>query len=127
VKQFFYGLVAAMTFAGAANASALLAAGSLFGGASQTTAVCYIFNAGPNVVALTAINMLNAEGSPLTLTVHGCGASLPAGQSCGIAASIAGNQTYSCVASFPKNPLNMRGIMEVRDSSQSTLANTPLR
>lgn len=120
-------LAALLGTAAAAQAADTLAAGTIYGGPTQATAVCYFYNAGNTTLSLVGPHMADANGSVLTLAVNQCGATLLPGRACGIAADIAGNQIYSCETVVSPSKANARGILEVRDSKQVTLQNIELR
>jgi hypothetical protein len=110
-----------------AHAQQILSAGSIYGGLDQAVAVCYFYNSGDSSLSLSGTQLADQNGTPLTLTVNQCGATLPAGGACGIAANIANNTVYSCKTTVSPTKENARGILEVRDSSQETLQNIELR
>lgn len=111
----------------AAHAQQILSAGTIYGGPDQAVAVCYFYNSGGSSLGLSGTQLADQNGTPSTLTVNQCGATLPAGQACGIAANIANNTVYSCKTTVSPNKTNARGILEVRDISQKTLQNIELR
>ncbi len=125
-KQLVLSLVVALSSAGVAHAEQTLAAGSLYGGPSQTRAVCYIFNAGPTV-NIVFMDMYDQNGVTVPLDIRQCGGPLATGQSCGIAGNITNNSTYSCSANVTPGKTNVRGILEVRDANQNSLTNIELR
>ena len=116
-----------LSMATAAQAADILSAGTIYGGPAQAKAVCYFYNSGTSTLGLSGTQLADANGTVLTLAVNQCGATLGAGQACGIAADIAGNQVYSCKTVITPNKKNARGILEVRNSSQVTLQNIELR
>ncbi len=110
-----------------AEAQSILSAGGLYGGPSQVRAVCYFYNSGSSSVALAGSNILDQNGSAQTLVVNQCGSSLSPGRTCGIAANASNNQPYSCRTFASPNKTFLRGVLEMRDSSQRPLANVELR
>ena len=127
MRSILVASVAILGITGAAQAQQILSAGGLYGGPSQVRVVCYFHNSGSSPVALAGSNILDQNGTAQTLVVNQCGTSLAPGRTCGIAANATNNQPYSCrtFASPSKGPL--RGVLEVRDSSQRPLANVELR
>jgi hypothetical protein len=113
MRSGFLALAALLGMATTAHAQQILSGGTLYGGPAQVRAVCYIYNSGTTSLQPLAVNQ--------------CGSTLLAGQACGIAANIAGNQVYSCKTVVSPNKANARGILEVRDSGQRTLQNVELR
>jgi hypothetical protein len=109
------------------HAATILAAGSLYGGPAQVRAVCYVYNAGNSPVRLSVPEITDQNGTPVTLVINQCGTSLSAGRTCGVAANIADNSTYSCKTVVGAGATNIRGILEVRDVNQNVLQNMQLR
>jgi hypothetical protein len=121
-------MIGAMLCASTAGyAGSILAAGSIYGGPSQVRAVCYIYNAGKTPVTLSGPEITNQNGVQQTLVINQCGTTLSAGITCGVAANIANNSTYSCKATLGAHAANVRGILEVRDVDQNVLQNIELR
>lgn len=92
--------------------------------------MCYFSNSGSSSVALAGSNILDQNGTAQTLVVSQCGVSLAPGRTCGIAANATNNtnnQPYSCRTFASPNKGPLRGVLEVRDSSQRPLANVELR
>ena len=77
-----------------------LASGPLFVGSSvpQQLASCYVSNAGTTAVALASVRIAGPNGQPIALvpTSISCGASLAAGQLCGIEGRVVPNVPYAC-------------------------------
>ena len=119
--------VLSLALGSAAHAQQILSAGTIYGGPAQTTVVCYIYNSGSTAVSLAGTRITDQVGNTQALTVNQCGASLAAGQACGIAANAAGNTVYACRTVVSPNKANARGILEVRNGSQVTLQNVELR
>src|SRR3954447_15978205 len=80
----------------AAHADEILAAGSLFGGLSQTRAVCVFYNAGNTDLTLRGFQITDQFGTPQTLIINQCGvppSTLSSRDTCGIAADAEGNRS----------------------------------
>jgi len=110
-----------------AFAEPTIAAGGLYGGPSQSVALCYVFNFGfatqPNVT------MWDQNGHPVPLSFNNCNTLVAAGATCVALANIANNMTYSCGAAgttYQGNIPNLRGVLELRDANGHPLMNTPL-
>lgn len=112
---------------GAGQAADLLAAGSIYGGLNQVRAVCYVYNAGNTPIQMTIPRLLNENGEVFKLAVNQCSRSLGPGLSCGVAADIPNNETFSCKVMVNPSKANVRGILEVRDTNQNVLQNIELR
>jgi hypothetical protein len=117
-------LVALITMGTAANA-ATLAAGAIFGGPTQNTAVCYLYNAGGSPVSVSGSQIVQQFIGPVPLTVNQCGASLVAGGICGIAANAVNNAPYACKFVI-SDGVAVRGTLEIR-SGLTVLKNAELR
>jgi hypothetical protein len=128
----YLGSAAVALLLGLSSAQAAeLAGGPIDGGFVQDTAVCYFFNAGDGFVTLGNARITGLNGSAIPLTVNECGAVFPAvlpnGHSCGIAGKVSNNTIYSCQASVMPSKRDVRGVLEMRDSSGVTLQNIVLR
>jgi hypothetical protein len=110
------------------HAQQVLSAGGIFGGPAQVRAVCYFHNSGATTLGLSGLQITNQLGAALPLAVNECGAgTLLPGRTCGIAANVPNNAVHNCRALVSPGKGNARGILEVRDSGQRTLANIELR
>ena len=109
-----------------ANADTL-AGGAIYGGPSQTTATCYLYNAGTGPVTVTT-NSIIRRGTltPLTLTYDDC-STLAAGATCFIEANIENGSAHSCRMVVSPSGADVRGSFEIRNSSAQVLSNTELR
>jgi hypothetical protein len=116
-------LVALITMGTAANAATTLAAGAIFGGPTQNTAVCYLYNAGGSPVSVSGSQIVQQFIGPVPLTVNQCGASLVAGGICGIAANAA---PHACKFVISPDGGAVRGTLEIR-SGLTVLKNVELR
>ena len=110
------------------HAQQVLSAGGIFGGPAQVRAVCYFHNSGTATLGLSGLQITNQAGTALPLAVNECGAgTLLPGRTCGIAANVPNNLVHNCRALVSPGKGSARGILEVRDSAQRTLANVELR
>jgi len=108
----------------------ILAAGGLYGGPTQSVAVCYVFNAGTAPVTFSGQQVIRGQlNNPLATDMYydDCGSTLGAGRVCGIGVKIKANQGYACMVGINGSKENVRGGMETRDSSGHVLSNSELR
>jgi hypothetical protein len=117
-------LVALMTLGTAANATTL-AAGAMYGAPTQTTAVCYLFNAGNSTVSVSGSAIVSPSG-PVSLTSNTCG-SQSGGTTCFIIAPINKDLAYSCKFVISPDGAAVRGTLEIRNGSSTVLQNAALR
>lgn len=107
----------------------ILAAGSMYGGPTQNTAVCYLFNGGTGPVGIVS-NQIFREGQPavnLALSFDSCGATLAPNSSCGIAVNnIANGAAHLCKFVLSPSADNVRGGFELRNGLV-VLTNVDLR
>jgi len=96
----------------AAQASTL-ATGGVYGGNTQSVAVCYLFNASSNTINVTTNQIIRQDGTSVALASDNCSA-LAAGASCAISANITNNQAYSCKFVFPESKGEIRGVLDIR-------------
>lgn len=113
--------------AGSANAD-ILASGPINGGQSQTTATCYLFNAGAGTVSISSEGIRRgASTAPLALTHDFCGSTLASGASCVIQANTAFGDAHSCRFVVSPSGADVRGSFEVRDSIGNILNQADMR
>jgi len=104
----------------------ILATGAMYGGPTQNTAVCYLFNAGTGPVTVVSNQILREPNINLGLSFDGCSV-LAAGSSCGIAVNnIANNAAHSCRFVLSPGGADVRGVMEIRQGL-TVLQNSALR
>jgi hypothetical protein len=107
----------------------ILAAGVMYGGSTQNTAVCYLFNAGTGPVTVVS-NQIFRESQPvvnLPLNFDSCGATLAPNSSCGIAVNnIANGFAHACKFVLSPSAAAVRGVMEIR-AGATVLKNVDLR
>jgi hypothetical protein len=109
----------------------IFATGGLFGGATQTHAVCYAFNGsegtdGGTIPKIT-LRIRGQNGATVTGGTRNCGA-VTAGGLCSVTVSVAANKAYSCTM-FAKGPNGVfaRGTLEFRDAGDGVTANSNLQ
>jgi len=120
-------LVALITMGTAANAATTLAAGAIFGGPTQNTAVCYLYKRRRVLrSSVSGSQIVQQFIGPVPLTVNQCGCVAVAGGICGIAANAVNNAPYAC--KFVISPAGgaVRGTLEIR-SGLTVLKNAELR
>lgn len=97
-----------------------------YGGPTQSYAVCYLYNAGTGPVNLTTKAIYSEGGSALTINNSSCGATLAAGSSCGFSALVMPGAT-ACHAVVSPSAADVRGEMQIRNSSNGVLVSGDLR
>jgi len=113
---------------GTAAHAITLAAGAIFGGPTQNTVVCYLYNAGNSSVSVSG-SLVQQFVGPVPLTINQCtGGVLAAGGICGIAANAVNNAPYACnfVISPDAAAVLVRGTLELRNGL-TVLQNEQLR
>ena len=112
---------------GATAQADILAGGASYGGISQATATCYIYNAGSGPVTIASRTIIREPNIALTPFFSSCAASLAAGSSCGFSASIVNNLAHSCRVVLSPSGAEVRGSMEFRSSTGDLLNSVELR
>lgn len=102
---------------------AILAAGPIFGGATQSKITCYVGNYGKPDVTISSADILSQSGVALDVTGSTCqaGTVLKSGSSCYLVASE--TQAVSCVIKA-KKVNNLRGELEIRNDTETTVLNS---
>jgi hypothetical protein len=128
-KLFAARFAAVATLWGASLAAhADILAGVGFGGPRQSQAVCYLFNAGPGAVNITSKSIHPEFGNTLpTLVYDTCANSLAAGNVCAFVANIPSTGGNACRVVLTPSGANVRGTLEIRDSSGEVLNSMGLR
>jgi len=105
----------------------ILATGPVFGGNIRRSAVCYAFNTGaPIKILFGAIR--NQSGFIVPPTINTCtGATLPQFGTCGISVGPLTIQAYECTFQTQGTTADLRGVMDIRDTSGNVLINSNLR
>jgi hypothetical protein len=104
-----------------------LASGAMYGGPSQTNAVCYIYNAGTGPVSINSRTLSREPGVVLAPFYNNCGVGLAAGKSCGFAANVVNNAAHFCRVVVSPSGADVRGTIEMRDAQGRVLTNADLR
>jgi hypothetical protein len=108
-----------------ANAD-VLAGGPIYGGNTQTTAVCHVFNAGGHTAVFDLVRIIDQHGFDATLDKNSCSPTLGSAESCAISANIQSNLAYACQITTSTSKANLRGSMDIRGSGV-ILVNIELR
>jgi hypothetical protein len=125
VRKLFVASLAHLVLVSSAYAGQL-AGGPIFGGPTQGSATCYVFNFGTPPVTIGSFGILDQNGNSTTLSANLCGTSLANGTGCAFSALIGNGLAYSCYLDVSK-VASLRGSMDIRNSAGTVLANTPLR
>jgi len=121
------GLVALITMGTAAHAT-ILAAGALYGGSTQTVAVCYLFNAGPVLVTVTQPKIISGAGASIPLTFNNCPSALFPGKICDFYVNpITNTQAFGCSVNVSGTGTDVRGTLDIRSSLGTVLQVEQLR
>ena len=122
VKKVLFSVFVLLGVITAAQADTL-AAGASYGGATQTFAACYLFNAGTGPVTITSNLIIREPNLPLVLSLDSCGV-LAAGASCAIAAPIVNAAAHSCRMIVSPSGANVRGSFELREAPLGRILNS---
>jgi hypothetical protein len=118
-------LACAAVIAGATAAKAdTIASPPIFGGLSQTVAVCYIFNSGTTNISISSLVIWSDLGTGLVEPK--CPTPLVPGGTCSKLVTIARDRAYSCRVTLT-GKASARGSIEIRDSSANVLNRADLR
>jgi hypothetical protein len=103
---------------GAAQAD-IHAAGPVFGGSTQTTIICRVFNFGTAAVSITTRLIFDSNGTMVNPTVgDSCGAPLAVNGSCAYGAPATGNLAYSCrVIDSTAGSTSLSGAAEISNTT----------
>jgi len=128
MKNFKLLTIVALFSLSATSQAAVLASPSIYGGADQNIAFCYLFNAGTAPVGITAKQVFQfGSTTPLTLTGNTCGATLAPGNSCNYSVNNISNLlTYACRA-VTSTAVGMRGNLEIRIGDGIVLERADMR
>lgn len=118
---------AVVLFGSAMQAHADTLAGVMWGGPTQSAAICYLFNMGPGAVSITSKAVYAETGGTRPLGNDTCGTSLAAGAICAFGASIPSGGANACRVVLSPSGANVRGEMDIRDSSGVILNSVELR
>ena len=93
----------------------------------QRQVTCYLFNTGPGNVNITSKAIIPELGGSTYQLSGSCDTPLAAGRICSFSASVSEAGANACYAVLSPSGVNVRGEMEVRDSSQRILNSIVLR
>jgi hypothetical protein len=113
-------------FAAPATGVADTLAGVVYGGPTQSAVVCYLFNVGPGTVTVTA-KTISEEAGEVAQYGTTCSSPLGAGKTCWFGAYITLDRAYSCRAVLSPSGDNVRGSIDIRDSTAKVLARGDMR
>lgn len=130
MQKYIKSILAIMFMANGALAYAdetngITLAAIMFGGNSQSSVVCYLYNPGKTPVGIASKAIYNADAptaTSITLLADTCGNSIAAKSTCFVAATNIDGRHHTCdIALSTINAKNIRGEMEIRDSSNNIL------
>ncbi|MBT9097487.1 hypothetical protein [Methylovulum psychrotolerans] len=137
VLNICYASFLSLLFTSAPASADLLLSAVGFGGNSQASVVCYLFNAGTSFVQITSkriysVASTGSASSALSLTLNGtCGTFLSPNQICSFSANVTSADVNACKAVFwssiPSRYESIRGEMEIRDINGNILRAQPLK
>jgi hypothetical protein len=104
----------------------VLAGGPVYGGTTQTTVLCYFYNAGTSPVTFATKEIIREGAGSEPLTFNNC-STLPAETICVFTANANAGATHACRAVVNPDAALIRGSIEVRNRSGTTLQLLPLR
>ena len=116
---------------GSGNANGIrstIATGGVYGGATQASTTCYVFNAGPDEITVESLQIIAQDGTPTTDFDVCSGVTLNPSESCSAAAVGLAQEAHSCVVTYRGHWWNqVRGTMDVRATDNEVLTSSPLR
>jgi hypothetical protein len=106
-----------------------IAGGNLFGGPTQTRVICSFFNASNNAVGIINPRVFDQFGTSFPLTINQCddAPTLAANRTCSVGLDINDQRSWSCRARVSPSKENVRGVLDIRNSSNAVLSSTDLR
>jgi hypothetical protein len=129
VRASLFGIVLSF-FALSAYAQSYISGGMLYGGPSQGIVVCYVYNSG-NTTQTTNHGIADESGSPSALVLDSCGYSLiPSRGSCALVARVDNTRAHSCYFqgnTYQGSIPNLRGVLQILDSSWHPITSVPLQ
>ncbi len=115
-----------MAIGSAANAE-VVGSAPAFGGPTQSTVVCYYSNIGNSSISFSRSIILVEPGDPVTESAEFCIGLIGAGQRCRtVSVTIVNNGAHWCRA-VVNDKAQLRGRMEIRDSSGTVLSTEEIR
>ncbi|MEJ8854433.1 hypothetical protein WKW79_07630 [Variovorax robiniae] len=126
MKSTFPKFVAAslVLVGGAASADILAGIGWA---ANQAAVVCYVFNAGSGPVDITSKAIVNEVTGNAYPAAGSCTNSLASGRTCALTAAVQANGANTCKFVLSPSGADVRGQMEVRNSTGTILNSIGLR
>jgi hypothetical protein len=103
----------------------ILAGGAAYGGPTQYTGVCYLYNAGGGSVTVSSIHIYDEVGNAYITLSDSC-TTILAGRTCRTVSRIFDGNAYSCKA-VVSSKANVRGRLELRKSDGTYLTHQELR
>lgn len=111
-------LVALISMGTAANATTL-AAGGLYGGSTQNSVLCILYNFGVSAVSVSG-GQISSEFALVPTTFNSCAGTLAAGGFCSIQANIRNDIAHACKVDILPNATTVRGEFVIRNASTGT-------
>ena len=111
-----YGIVVVVATIIAMSASAhagALSSGTLYGGGTQNTALCYVRNVSLATVPALVVKIFNEHGVALTLDHDSCTGPLAPNAACNVYVFVVNNLAHSCTATVG-SIRNFRGTFDIR-------------
>jgi hypothetical protein len=107
--------------------AAILASASIYGGSTQSLAICYLFNAGNAAIGISNVQIF-VQTSPRSVALSGnnCGFTLAPGATCVFSATALNDRTYSCRA-VTSTAAGVRGNFELRQGGNTVLERADMR
>jgi hypothetical protein len=125
IRSVLMGISIVLAVGSTAKAADILAGGGIYGGHTQTTATCYLFNAGNSAVSISSLLIYNDSGGATTVDAGNCGTKLGARKQCFVFSGIL-NTSYACRA-IVASKTNLRGNLQIRNVDGVVLINVELR
>lgn len=113
-------------FSSAAVADDVLMAGSLFA-FPRNRIVCQFFNGGGQPVSILNPRIIDQFGTSFELTGNQCTQPLAPLGTCGIFVDNSESRSWSCRARISPSKVNVRGVLDIRLSDGTVMAQIELR
>ena len=124
IRSFAAGALILMAMGATAQAE-LFGSAPSYGGPSQTVAVCYFSNLGSSAVSFSSTRIYKEFGVTVSVPINNC-STLGSQASCRYVANIANSVAHWCRADVSSKS-NLRGRIEIRDSSNTILTTEAMR
>jgi hypothetical protein len=95
--------------------------------ASQTNAVCSLFNHGTPAVTFSLVRIMKDNGGPVPPTSSTCGGSLAPNKGCRIVANITAAFEHVCKVVTTNKAANLRAFLRIVNNAGLVLISTELR